>query len=87
MIKYRAYSKTIEKMEIERETEQTVFYKSSGGKIVSDRKQSSYYNYFDTFEDARKFILNRINLSLESLKAQMISKQKDLEDVFLMSEK
>lgn len=87
MIKYRVYSKTIEKMEIERETVHTIFYKSATGSTVCERKQSSYYNYFDTFEDARKFILNRINLSLESLKAQTISKQKDLEEVLLMEER
>lgn len=87
MIKYRVYSKTIEKMEIERETDHTIFYKSTTGSTVCERKQSSYYNYFDTFEDARKFILNRINLSLGSLRAQTISKQKDLEEVFLMEER
>jgi len=87
MMKYRVYSKTIEKIEIERETDHTIFYKSTTGSIVCERKQSSYYNYFDTFEDARKYILNRINLSLESLRAQTINKQNDLEEVFLMEEK
>jgi hypothetical protein len=59
----------IEKIEVEKETEKCVFIKRTDykGKPILDRnnKRSDYYNFFDTFEEAKQFLLsksyNRIN--------------------------
>lgn len=86
MIKYKVWSTTIEKVEIERETKDSVFHKSHSGKIVCDRKRTSYYNYFDTFEDAKSYILTELRLSIDSLSVQISNKKKEIEKVILMQE-
>jgi hypothetical protein len=60
MIKYKTFSYGIEiqKIEIERETGQTVWY-SNGRVIIQDRKHSDYHNYYDSFEDAKQSLITR----------------------------
>jgi len=87
MIKYKVWSTKIEKVEIERETAQTVFYVSDRGQMVSERKQSSYYNYFDTFFEAQNFILTELNTKIESLEAQIDDNKNRKEKVFLLEDK
>jgi hypothetical protein len=58
MIKYRAYDKNIEPVKVVRETDKKVFFISSIGITRHEAKRSHYWNWFDTWEEARKFLLD-----------------------------
>lgn len=45
----------IEKREILRETEKTVWYKTERGNESQERKQTTDSSYFDSFEEAKEY--------------------------------
>lgn len=52
-----SYSELIKTVELERETEHTIWFKDKNGKGDSCRKQSSYSRVFDTFQEAKDYLL------------------------------
>lgn len=58
MIKYKTWLDSIKKVEVERETEQSVFFKapSSTNGLRSERKKSYGMGYFDTWLEAKTYI-------------------------------
>lgn len=56
----------IERVEIERETEKSVW-------ICGNRnaKRSEWYNYYDTWEDAHKALLNQQKACVDSLRLRL----------------
>lgn len=79
MIKYKAtdYLNRIEKVEIERETDKSVWYKSQSGRMMTDRKVTNDIGFFDTWEEGKEFLLKladnevqRVRKSLEYYKAK-----------------
>mgnify|MGYP001186252373 CR=1 FL=1 len=72
MIKYKisSWNISIEKIEIERETENTIWRKGHNGKIVQERKQG---DVFETFEEAKAALLKREIGIAERLRQQLQS--------------
>jgi len=57
MIKYRTwYNLSIEKVEIKKETEKQVHLLEGN---IENKRSVDYRNYFDTFEEAKQFLLTR----------------------------
>ena len=62
MIKYKAeyyWAPKIVKVEIVRETKSSVVFnqKTFSGKDMSERKNTQYHQYFDTFKEAKAFLV------------------------------
>ena len=73
MTKYRTYSPaygspSIEKTEIVHETEKCVFLPSrwGGGKPDRKPKADSYWHYFDTFQEAKRWLIAKSKAALEN---------------------
>lgn len=60
MIKYKTgFNATIQEQEIIRETEHMVIYKNFNGQELREKKKSEYKNYFDTWQDAKDFLVRK----------------------------
>ncbi len=72
MIKYRTYFDKIETVEVLRETVSSV-YVQTGSKKGERReaKRSSFYNYFDTWQEAHAFLVSNAELSVESARMNL----------------
>ena len=79
MKKYKVstWSILISEVEIERETNSSVFFKI-GNKERREAKESSYSAYFDSFEEAKKHLIDRTIRELESKKNSVKKLEKDL---------
>lgn len=69
MIKFRTGgygNKLIESVEVDRETESSVFIGKN-----RNAKRSSYHNYFDTWEDAKAFLLKNAEEEAASCRRQL----------------
>jgi len=62
MIKYKTggYNELIQKITIDRETETSVFFK---GRI--ERKITNYHCYFDTFDEAKNYLIKEKEKEIE----------------------
>ncbi len=69
MIKYRCFTRgnNVEKVEIVSQTEH--FVKLSNGR--KDAKRSSGYNYFDSFNEAKEFLIESAENKVRSLRLQL----------------
>lgn len=62
MIKYKAngISLTVTKVEIDKQTEKFVFFRSGDwGKEYKEAKLSEFYGYFDSFDEAKRWIADK----------------------------
>jgi len=59
-------NKLIESVEIDRETESSVFIGKN-----RNAKRSSYHNYFDTWDDAKAFLLKNAEDEAASIRRQL----------------
>lgn len=78
MIKYKARFLTfpeINKVEIIRETEKQVFYSGS-----RENKESSWYFYGNTYNEAKNWLLTKILESKVLLETEILYKQKQIKD-------
>lgn len=75
------YSDKVETVEVERETNFTVWIK---GRKWS--KKNKYEEYFDTFEEARESLVNRYQFELKTLKAQLKRTKQRLADTLRLQE-
>ena len=87
MIKYlvmRGRAK-ITPVKVEKETEKSVwverFYISGDTKYIRNSKRSAYDNYFDTFEEARKFLLEETEFDIRILKGKIANKRLFLDSI------
>ena len=85
MIKYKTggYGKNlIKEVECERETEKSVWAKSEwNGKFERNLKETGYYRYHDTWEEAHKFLMEKAERKVESAERQIQSAYLNLQDV------
>lgn len=82
MIKYMTgFNATIQEQEIVRETEHMVVYVSSNGKEQRERKRSEYRNYFDTWQDAKDFLLRKYTNKKARAEINLADANKVLEKV------
>ncbi len=71
MKKYKTtYGSQIEKVEILRETDQSVFI-DRWGKEVRSPKRGKYCNYFDTFDEAKQYLMHASQEKIENLHIQL----------------
>ena len=69
MIKFRAGgwgNKLIESVEVDRETDNSIFIGKN-----RNAKRSSYHNYFDTWDDAKAFLLKNAEDEAASCRRQL----------------
>ena len=60
MIKYvTVFGINIQEQEIVRETEHMVIYNTINGHERREKKQSEYKNYFDTWQEAKDFLVRK----------------------------
>jgi hypothetical protein len=91
MTKYKAWayhtssSGWVDKIEVTRETEQTVWFKINGV-IRSERKNSDYSRWFDNFEDARVYLINEWDRKISQYKKCVEDKQSELQEIIMLEE-
>ncbi len=73
MKKYRAasYLGEIFTITIARETDEAIWIKYSGRKSLVQEKKSMGIDYFDTWNEAKDFLLNNINNETKILEARL----------------
>lgn len=92
MNKYRIspYRLEIEKVEIEKETDKTLWVKeknSHGKEYISQcRKDSSWHKYFDTFEDAKQYLIEKNIKEFENLNEKIENNRKEYSEIKKLTE-
>lgn len=77
----------INKKTVVRETEKTVTFINTNGRNSRANKVSNYERWFNTFEDAKDFLIKKSETKISIAKAT-ISKESDrIKELFLMEEK
>ena len=92
MFKYQTnnYRIEIEKVEIIKETDKTIWIKkkNSNGKeyISQSRKESSWNCYFDTFDEAKQSLIDKNIKDFESLNQRIESNRKEYAEIKKLEE-
>ena len=84
MKKYRngGYGRNpIEEIEIERETATSVWIKVSNGKDRRNSKKTEWHNYFDTWEEAKDFLLKNAERKVERFNVLLSKAEKELASI------
>jgi hypothetical protein len=68
----------IQRVLCDRETEKSVFISNPSGGADRFAKKSEYKNYFDTFEEAKNFLINKSQLRINTYRAKGIAEEKSL---------
>ena len=55
----------IQKFEISRVTDKSVFYTSNSGAEITERRTSNLFNWFETIEEAVTFLLNSNEIEIQ----------------------
>ena len=77
----------IEKVDVIRETEHTVWIIIPGNKKASAwRKRSYSWNFFDTFDEAKKFLVEKYEKTINQLEQQLSRKRKQLDKILALKE-
>lgn len=89
--KYRTGNyKLIEKVEVERETEHYVWFKDmrwgAKGNERREAKRSVFDNFFDTWEEARDFLKNEVEIKLRLIESRKKSLVSGLEKINALRE-
>jgi hypothetical protein len=74
MIKYRAeyyWNAEITKIEVEKETGKSVWYKGYGDKLRQERKRTDNHEYFDTWEEAHDSLIEKAQIEVDSKRRQL----------------
>jgi len=87
MIKYRTYFDKIETVEVLRETISSV-YVQTGSKKGERReaKRSSFYNYFDTWQEAHAFLVLRAEIAVDGARSRLENEERRLGQIRGMKE-
>jgi hypothetical protein len=88
MKKYKTdtYSIDIKSIEIEKETEKTIFIRRENGSLAGERKKSFYYKYFDSFAEAREYLINQRIEFVKSYKDRIAKYESEIEKLKAMKE-
>jgi hypothetical protein len=79
MKKFRTwYDEKIEEIEIERETEKSVFYKNGDRHL---KMCGDFYNHFDTWQEAKDFLIAREQAAIDRALREMQGHQERLEKI------
>lgn len=70
MIKYRTTFNDIESINIERETNNQVIFKSHG-RTVRENKTSDWRNWHNTWGEARDFLVKGVSLEIQCLRKEL----------------
>ena len=62
---YRVWGEHIQKFEILRVTDKSVFYTSNSGAEITERRTSNLFNWFETLEEAVTFLLNSNEIEIQ----------------------
>jgi len=87
MKKFRTgtYRELIQTIEVTKESDKTVWFKLPNGSEDRCLKQSDSYQVFDSFEEAKEFLLNKNNSKLERLNNQVKSQVELIEQINKLS--
>ena len=81
---------SIEPQKIERETDKTIWYLYEGfnGKMHERRelKKSEYCSWFDTFQDAKAYVIEKRKVRIEHLKIDLAEANTDLAEAKKLKE-
>lgn len=73
------WQQTIEKVEVERETEKCVWVKRWGSQTASRRnKMSDYECYFDSFDEAKAYLVDAAKRKVTAAEARLQSLKAEL---------
>ena len=67
---YRVVWEEIKKHSITRSTDKSVWFLSERGIELRESKRSLHMNWFDTFDEAKKFLIDEVNFELGSLEGK-----------------
>ena len=77
----------IEKVEIERDTEKTVWIKLQHiTKTTQFRKKSDSWNFFDTFEEAKQFLIEKHEKTISSLENRINYERERIHKILTLKE-
>jgi hypothetical protein len=62
--KYSASFGSIDKIEVEKETDASVWYRTNNGALRRAAKRSSYESIFDTWAEAHAFLIDKAEAAL-----------------------
>ena len=82
------YTKKIEPIEVEKRTDKTIWYtsiKRNGAKYTSQRRINNS-EWFETFEDARKFLIERASRSIGYHEKQIMEERNKIEILKVIQE-
>lgn len=86
IIKYKACLGKIEKVEVKRETEKMVVITSSLGTDRKESKDTDWYCYRDTFEEAKGWIIDKELSEVNRLELRLKVANDKLQEAFELSE-
>lgn len=85
MIKYRTYFDKIETVEVVRETAASVYVgEKMGGR--REAKRSSFYNYFDTWQEAHEFLVLRAEIAVSGAQSRLEAEERRFRQIRGMKE-
>ena len=75
----------IEKVEIERDTKFTVWIrKGKNGQLDQYRKKCDSWNFFDTFDEAKQFLVNKYKKKIRYLESNIFYERKQLDKILAL---
>lgn len=81
----------IKKIEIEKETEKTIWIKdkwnSGNNSLTQCRKDSEWNKYFDTFQDAKNYLIDKCENKIKSLNEKINKENENLKTLIKLTEK
>lgn len=85
--KIEKYSDEIKTVQILRETEKSVFFnRFSNSSEFRELKRTEWHCYFDSFEEAKKYLLDRFKNKITSLKKQLNKAEMSFEKIINLKE-
>lgn len=80
------YSELIEVVEIEKESEHTIWYVDKKGFGQSCRKKSTYSQVWDSYDEAKQYLLDKENKHMEKLNNWLKSSVERINKICELSE-
>ena len=77
---FRVLFDSISEYEVTKTSDKSVWYITSRGNADRDLRSTNYYSWFDTFEEAKEFIVKKADLKYNSLVMQLCNAKEKLEE-------
>ena len=87
MIKFKAMFNTITQVEVERETEKMVVISFPNGGSQKELKVSSYYSYWDTWDEAKNHLIEKAERIVNKKQVDLQKAEENLERVMQLRQK